>query len=81
MIPLLTIIRIMENTLAEVQIRGCAPLENWLFGLRLQFWPVFQKQMTEHVASLNKLSDSATGGYFRRATGPSDAVMQAVCVD
>ena len=71
----------MENTLAEVQIRGCAPLENWLFGLRLQFWPVFQKQMTEHVTSLNKLSDSATGGYFRRATGPSDAVMQAVCVD
>ncbi|KAH8118383.1 Vps52-domain-containing protein [Phellopilus nigrolimitatus] len=77
-VPLLTMIRMMENTLAEVQTRGCAPLETWLFGLRMQFWPVFQKQMSEHVASLSKLSESTTGGYFRRAVGPSDTVVQAV---
>ncbi|EJD01401.1 Vps52-domain-containing protein [Fomitiporia mediterranea MF3/22] len=77
-IPLLTMIRMMENTLAEVQNRGCAPLENWLFGLRMQFWPVFQKQMTEHVASLTKLTEAVSGGYFRRTTGPSDSLVQVI---
>ena len=70
-------IRMMGNTLAEVQTRGCVPLESWLFGLRMQFWPVFQKQMTEHVASLNKLTEG-TGGYFRKAVGPTDVLVQTV---
>ncbi|KAL5508210.1 VPS52 [Sanghuangporus vaninii] len=77
-IPLLTMIRMIENTLAEVQVRGCLPLESWLFGLRMQFWPVFQKQMTEHVASLNKLNEAGSGGYFRRPAGPTDSLVQKI---
>ena len=71
-------IRIMENTLAEVQIRGCVTLEAWLFGLRMQFWPVFQKLMSEHVSSLNKLAEAGSGGLFRRASSLSDEVVRSV---
>ena len=71
-------IRMMENVLAEVQTRGCGPLESWLFGLRLQFWPVFQKQMSDHVTSLNKLTDPNAGGFFSRVTLPSDETVQMV---
>lgn len=70
-------IRMMENALAEVQTRGCIPLESWLFGLRMQFWPVFQKQMSEHITSLNKLTEN-TGGYFRKTAGPTDILIQSV---
>ena len=71
-------IRMLENTLSEVQLRGCGPLESWLFGLRMRFWPVFQKLMSQHVASLQKLAESTTSGYFRRSANTSDAVVEAV---
>lgn len=70
----------MENLLAEVQTRGCVTLESWLFGLRMQFWPVFQKLMTEHVSSLSKLAEAGTGGLFRRAAAPSDELIRIVRV-
>jgi len=76
-IPLLTMIRLTENAIAEVQIRGCPPLENWLFGLRMQFWPVFQQSMTEHITSLTKLGESSGGGYFRRSVGLSNDAIQS----
>ena len=70
----------MENTLAEVQTRGCVTLETWLFGLRMQFWPVFQKLMSEHVSSLNKLAEVGSGGLFRRTSSLSDEVVRGVCI-
>lgn len=76
-ITLLIMIRILENTLSEVQLRGCGPLESWLFGLRMRFWPVFQKLMADHITSLQKLAESNTSGYFRRSS-TSDATVQAV---
>lgn len=70
----------MENILAEVQTRGCVTLETWLFGLRMQFWPVFQKLMSEHVTSLNKLAEAGSGGLFRRTSTLSDEVVRGVCI-
>lgn len=80
-LPLLVMIRMTEAVIAELQVRGCAPLENFVFGIRLQLWPVFQKLMSENVTSLNKLAEtaSAAGGYFRRGPAVSDASVQAVC--
>ncbi|KLO11242.1 hypothetical protein SCHPADRAFT_921851, partial [Schizopora paradoxa] len=75
---LLIMIRIIENVLAEVQTRGCAPLEGWLFGLRMQFWPVFQKMMSEHISSLSKLNESSAGGYFRRGNVVTDANVKTI---
>lgn len=77
-IPLLTMIRLNEGVIAEVQKRDCSALENFVFGLRLRFWPVFQNIMTEHVASVNKLTEAATGGYFKRATAVTNANVQNV---
>ena len=79
-IPLLTMIRLTENVIVEVQLRGCPPLENWLFGLRLQFWPVFQQLMTEHITSLVKLAGSTGGSYFKRNTIIGNDVLQSVCL-
>lgn len=77
-ISLLTMARIIENVLGEVQARGCGPLEGWLFGLRMQFWPIFQKIMSEHISSLSKLNESSTGGYFRRSNIVTDANVKTV---
>ncbi|KAI9001446.1 Vps52-domain-containing protein [Trametes punicea] len=77
-IPLLTIIRLTEDVVAEVQRRNCGPLETYIFALRLKMWPVFQKSMSEHVDSLKKFAEGATPGYFRRGT-TTDAAVSSVC--
>ena len=77
-IPLLTMIRLAEDAVAEIQKRHCPPAETYVFGLSLQMWPVFQKGMTEHVESLKKLSEGSTGGYFSRASTTTDAVVESV---
>jgi hypothetical protein len=79
-IALLTMIRLIESVLEEVQRRDCPPLESWLFNTRMQFWPVFQKLMSEHVSSLSKLGEASTGGYFKRGSSISDAVVQSVSI-
>lgn len=62
LIPLLTMIRLSEDVVAEIQMRGCVPLESFVFGIRLQMWPVFQKSMTENLNALKKLADGGGGG-------------------
>jgi vacuolar protein sorting-associated protein 52 len=57
--------------MGEVQRRGCAPLESFVFGIRLRMWPLFQKGMSEHVDALKKLVDGANAGtsmFFGRGT-------------
>ncbi|OBZ70084.1 Vacuolar protein sorting-associated protein 52 A [Grifola frondosa] len=61
-IPLLTMIRLTEDVMAEVQKRDCGPLETFIFGIRLQMWPLFQKSMAEHIDSLKKFAEGATSG-------------------
>ncbi|KAI1795121.1 vacuolar sorting protein [Ganoderma leucocontextum] len=77
-IPLLTIIRLTEDVVAEVQKRGCGPLETYIFTLRLRMWPVFQKLMAEHVDALKKFAESASAGYFRRG-GSTDTAVSTIC--
>ncbi|GLB33953.1 putative vps52 / Sac2 family protein [Lyophyllum shimeji] len=78
-VPLLTMIRLTEDVVLEVQRRNCPPVEFFVFGLRLQMWPVFQKTMAEHVESLKKLAEGATGGYFSRAVATTDATVSNIC--
>ncbi|KAF7301810.1 Vacuolar sorting protein [Mycena indigotica] len=53
-VPLLTIIRLTESVMTEVQKRACPPVESFVFTLRLKMWPVFQKAMTENIETLKK---------------------------
>jgi vacuolar protein sorting-associated protein 52 len=81
-IPLLTIIRLTEDVMAEVQKRQpqCGPLESFIFTQRLQMWPVFQKGMSEHVDAVKKLHEGAGGGLglFTRTTQLTDALVLSV---
>jgi hypothetical protein len=72
-------IRLTEDVIAEVQKRGCPPLESFIFGIRLQMWPVFQKAMSEHVKALKTLADGATSSYFSRTTTTTDASVSLIC--
>jgi len=78
-IPLLTMIRLLENVLGEVQQRDCPPLETFTLGLRLTLWPAFQKDMHLHVESVKRLADGASGGGFL-SSKPTvrDATVQSV---
>ncbi|KAJ6539496.1 Sac2 family-domain-containing protein [Mycena capillaripes] len=78
-VPLLTMIRLTEDVMTEVQKRACPPAESFVFGLRLKMWPVFQKAMTEHVDALKKLAEGASTGYFSRAVATTDAVVSNIC--
>jgi vacuolar protein sorting-associated protein 52 len=79
-IPLLTMIRLTEEVMGEVQKRGCQPLETFVFGLRLQMWPLFQKAMTDQIEGLKKVAEGAGGGYFRRTATTSDTAVATVSV-
>ncbi|KAF8897678.1 vacuolar sorting protein [Infundibulicybe gibba] len=77
--PLLVMIRLTESIVDEVQIRNCAAVETFVFGLRLQMWPVFQKAMTEHIESLKKLAEGFSSSYFSRAAPTTDAMVSSIC--
>lgn len=77
-VPLLTMIRLMEAVTAEVQKRDCPPLENFLFTMRLQMWPAFQKIMSEHCDALRRLAEGETASYFSRAASTTDASVSNV---
>lgn len=77
-IPLLTMIRLVEDIIAEVQRRNCPPLENYVFTLRLQMWPVFQKSMSEQIEALKKLAEGGGSGYFGRALTTTDVWVSSV---
>ncbi|KAG2042285.1 vacuolar sorting protein [Suillus americanus] len=78
-VPLLTMIRLTEAVITEVQKRDCPPLENFLFTMRLQLWPAFQKIMSEHCDTLRKLAEGGTTGYFNRAVSTTDASVANIC--
>lgn len=78
-VPLLTMIRLTEAVITEVQKRDCLPLENFLFTMRLQLWPAFQKIMSEHCDALKKLAEGGTTSYFNRAASTTDASVAHIC--
>jgi hypothetical protein len=65
-------IRLTEEVMSEIQKRSCQPLETFVFSLRLQMWPLFQRAMSEQIEGLKKIAEGAGGGYFRRATTTSN---------
>lgn len=78
-IPLLTMIRLTEEIVTEIQKRRCPPAENFIFGIRIQMWPAFQKAMHDHIESMKKLSEGGvTYGYFSRAAPVTDATVTKV---
>lgn len=77
-VPLLTMTRLTEDIVEEVQKRNCPPLESFVFGIRLQMWPVFQKAMTEHVEALKKLAEGSSASYFSRAVSTTDVLVSTV---
>ncbi|KIR98992.1 hypothetical protein L804_03612 [Cryptococcus deuterogattii 2001/935-1] len=60
-IPLLTIIRLNDHLLATCDARGTLPLIPYLTGQKLAMWPIFRKEMDQHIESLKKLADDAEG--------------------
>jgi vacuolar protein sorting-associated protein 52 len=74
-VPLLTMIRLTEEVVVEVQKRNCPPVEFFAFSLRLKMWPVFQKAMADHIQALKKLAEGGSGSYFSRAAATTDAVV------
>ncbi|KJA29930.1 hypothetical protein HYPSUDRAFT_153092 [Hypholoma sublateritium FD-334 SS-4] len=78
-IPLLTMIRIAEDIVAEIQKRHCPPAETYVFGLSLQMWPIFQKGMTEHIESVKKLAEGTSSGYFGRSSTTTDTMVENIC--
>ncbi|KAG6821582.1 hypothetical protein H0H93_000091 [Arthromyces matolae] len=78
-VPLLTMIRLMEDVVVEVQKRSCPPVEFYVFALRLQMWPVFQKAMGENTDALKKIAEGGNSGYFSRAIATTDAGVANIC--
>ena len=71
-VPLLTMIRLTEDVASELDARSCPAAVTYMFGLRMNLWPVFQKAMTEHVESVKKIA-AGNGGYFSRAVAVTEA--------
>lgn len=78
-ISLLTMIRLSENVVTEVQKRRCPPGEHFIFSILIQMWPVFRESMSESNEALKKLAEGTSGGYFSRATVTTDVTLTAVC--
>ncbi|KAH8105951.1 Vps52-domain-containing protein [Cristinia sonorae] len=78
-IPLLTMIRLTEDVMAEIQKRNCAPLESFIFTMRLQMWPIFQKAMQENIDALKKYTEGSTSGYFRTKITSTDSGVSSIC--
>jgi len=76
-VPLLTMIRLTEAILAEVQKRQCSPLETFFFAIRMELWPVFQKVMSENCDSLKKVAEKSSG-YFGKTNPTTDAMVANV---
>jgi len=80
-ISLLTMIRLSENVVTEIQKRRCPPGEHFIFSILIQMWPVFRESMSENTEVLKKLAEGTTRGYFSRATVTTDAMLTAVIMD
>lgn len=77
-ISLLTMIRLAEDVVAEVENRACPPVVSFLFTIRLKMWPIFQKAMSEHIEALKKLAEGASAGYFGRSSTVTEATVLKV---
>ncbi|ORY35497.1 putative suppressor of action mutation 2-like protein [Naematelia encephala] len=81
-VPLLTIIRLNDRLLATCDARGTLPLIPYLQAWKMGMWPVYRKEMDQHVASLKRLADEAEGkglaGFMGK--GVKDGAVRQVAV-
>lgn len=79
-IPLLTLIRLNDRLISVCDSRGTLPLLSFLQGQKLAMWPIYRKEMDQHVDSLKKLADEAEGkglaGFM--AKGVKDGAVRQV---
>ena len=59
--PLLTIIRFNDRLIEVCDSRGTLPLKTFLMAQKLAMWPIYRKEMDQHVDSLKRLADDAEG--------------------
>lgn len=77
----MTMIRLNDAVLAELDDRGCTPLESTMLRLKLGMWPLFQKQMDSHVESVKRMADAAASTGFGAMLGrsaPKDSAVKEV---
>lgn len=60
-VPLLTLIRLNDRLIAITESRGALPITSFLQAQKLAMWPVYRKEMDQHVDSLKRLADEAEG--------------------
>ncbi|KAF5359016.1 hypothetical protein D9758_004735 [Tetrapyrgos nigripes] len=78
-ISLLTMIRLTEKVLAEVENRECPPAVTFLFGIRLQMWPLFQKLMNENIEAVKKVAEGSGSGLFSRTVVIAEGTVKHLC--
>ena len=79
-VPLLTLIRLNDRLLSICDARGTLPLLPFLQSQKLALWPIYRKEMDQHVDSLRRLADEAEGkglaGFVSR--GVKDGAVRQV---
>jgi hypothetical protein len=70
-VPLLSLIRLNDRFLSICETRGTHPLVSFLQSQKLSMWPVYRKEMDQHVDSLKKLADEAEGRGLAGFVGKS----------
>ncbi|KAK0206380.1 vacuolar sorting protein [Desarmillaria ectypa] len=78
-IPLLTMIRLIEDVAAEIENRACPAAVTFMFGIRMDLWPVFQKVMSENIDGVKKLAEGGSSSYFSRATALTESTVINLC--
>ncbi|SJL01815.1 uncharacterized protein ARMOST_05139 [Armillaria ostoyae] len=78
-IPLLTMIRLIEDVAAEIENRACPAAVTFMFGVRMDLWPVFQKVMSENIDGVKKLAEGGGSSYFSRAVVLTESTVANLC--
>ena len=60
-VVLLTLIRLNDQLLATCDSRGTLPMIPFLQAQKLTMWPIYRKEMDQHIDSLKRLANEAEG--------------------
>lgn len=87
-VGLLTMIRLNDAVFDSLITQSKCPtsqLESHLVGLKLQLWPLFQKDLDSQIDAMKKLAETAKGStgvasVFGARSGIKDIVVQEVSI-